>query len=116
MLLVVMFVVVVAISLPFLLVNNDLTRKRIFMPLSAVPTLLVCLFYWWGFNAYVIALLGFVWIAPVSWALFIVGITLAVRAWSRDEEWKGLAWGVLLASSPVILFFGMFFIGMLLNS
>jgi hypothetical protein len=113
MFLVVMLFVAAAVSLPFLLVDSDDVRKRIFMPLSAVPPLLTFLFYWLGYNAYSIAFLGFFWVLPVSWALFIIGLTLGVRAWSRDEDWEALAWGVLLACSPVILFIMLILVALL---
>ena len=105
MFVVVMFVLAMAISLPFLVARDDEARKRIYIPLCFAPIVLSVLMFWRYPNPFSMYLLGMVFVLPLSFMLTLIGITLGVRAWSRDEEWGALAKGALLASSPVILFF-----------
>jgi len=115
MFVVVMIILAVAISLPFLLVQDDNARKRIYMPLCFVPVLFAALLlFLGGFNPYSLYLLGFILVFPVSAALVCIGIALALRASLQEEEWGTFAKGALVAASPIILFLGMFFIIMLL--
>jgi hypothetical protein len=100
-------IVATAVSLPFLLVRDDDVRKRIYRPLCFAPVLLPALMYLGGFGAYFILILGMSFVIPLSLTLIIIGITLAVHAYSSGEECGGLAMSALLASSPLILFIGL---------
>jgi ABC-type maltose transport system permease subunit len=115
MFVVVMIILAAAISLPFLLAQDDDARKRLYMPLCFVPVVLAAaLVLLGGFNPFSLYLLGLIFVFPVSAALVCIGIALALRASLQEEEWGVFVKGALLAASPIILFFGMFFIIMLL--
>lgn len=106
-------IIAAAVSLPFLLVHDNDVRKRMYLRLSFVPAVSLALMYLGSFGAYFILILGMAFVLPLSLTLIIIGITLAVRASSREEEWGALAKGAFLASSPIILFIVVLIGGML---
>jgi len=114
MFVVVMIILAVAVSLPFLLAHDDDARKRIYMPFCFVPVVLAALTLLGGLNPFSLYLLGLIFVFPVSAALVCIGIALALRASLQGEEWGAFVKGALVAASPIILFFGMFFIIVLL--
>lgn len=89
-------------ALPFLLSDDPRTRERIYMPLSAVPVLLIVLFVLSGFNGYSVALLSLVVVFPMSLAFTATGFLLVVLARRADEARGRLTAAALLAAGPIL--------------
>ena len=100
-------VVFTATTLPFVLIQDDRVRRRIYMPFSAVPASIMLLTYLREYNAYSILMIGVMFILPLSALLTAIGIVLVVRACSRKEAWVGLTAGTLLSSLPLLILTGL---------
>lgn len=95
------------VSVPLLLAFGDSGRRRLYVAISFAPALDIFLLYAQGFNAYVIVLVGVMYITPLSLLITLPGILLTIRARMRREAWGGLAFGTLLAASPALFFIGL---------
>ena len=89
-------------ALPFLLSDDPRARERIYVPLSAVPVLLVVLFVLLGFNGYSVALLSLVVVFPTSLAFTATGVLLVALARRADEARGRLTAATLLAAGPIL--------------
>ncbi|HJR07071.1 MAG TPA: hypothetical protein VJ842_07435 [Pyrinomonadaceae bacterium] len=96
-------VVFTAVTLPFVIIEDDRIRRRIYMLFSAVPVSISLLMYLRAYNGYSIIVIGLFIILPLSLILTAVGVVLVLNALSRKEAWGGLALATLLASTPVSL-------------
>ena len=106
----VLLVLFTAITLPFVLTQDDRTRKRIYLPYSAAPVLLILLMYLQGYNRYSMIMSGVFFILPISILLTAVGVVLVSRACSRKEAWVGLMAGTVLASIPTLIMLGLYIV------